>query len=247
MFFNPQGQTFHVAPGPYQLLAGWRDATGQHSIRQAIDVRGSMTLDPKSLEDQRYVTAVFVDALGSERQRSGFLGLRSLETLEVLRPVASSDQTFRWPAQELTGNRYELTFNGRDDLYVNKITATNARVTGRVIELGSGGPVQLKVSLARGRSSMTGKVERNGAPVAGAMVLLLPENFAAPGLIRRDQSDGDGTFSLTDITPGRYVLLAMEANDDLEYARADVMQPYLSRGKVIVIEPGRRYQETIQE
>ena len=94
---------------------------------------------------------------------------------------------------------------------------------------------------------MTGKVERNGAPVAGAMVLLLPENFAAPGLIRRDQSDGDGTFSLTDITPGRYVLLAMEANDDLEYARADVMQPYLSRGKVIVIEPERGYQETIQE
>jgi hypothetical protein len=90
-------------------------------------------------------------------------------------------------------------------------------------------------------------VEQNGAPVAGAMVLLLPENFVAPGLIRRDQSDGDGTFSLTDITPGRYVLLALEANDDLEYAKPDVMRPYLSRGKAIVIEPGRRYEETIQE
>lgn len=247
MFFNPQGQVFNVAPGRYRLTAGWRDATGTHSIRHSVEVRGSTTLDPKSIEDQRYVSAEFVNAGSSERQRPGALGLRDLETLEVLRPAVSNDQTFRWPAQELTGNRYELIFNSSDELYVDRITATNARVTGRVIELGSGAPVQLKVSLARGRSSMTGRVERNGAPVAGAMVLLLPENFAAPGLIRRDQSDGDGTFSLTDITPGRYVLLALEANDDLEYARPDVMQPYLSRGKSIVIEPGRRYQQIVQE
>jgi hypothetical protein len=206
-----------------------------------------MTLDPKTVEDQRYVSAVFVNSGGSQRQRPGGLGLRDLDTMEILRPAATNDETFRWPAQELTGNRYELIFNSSDDLYVDNITATNARVTGRMIELGTGGPVQLKVALARGRSSMTGRVEQNGAPVSAAMVLLLPENFAAPGLIRRDQSDGDGTFSLTDITPGRYVLLALEANDDLEYAKADVMQPYLSRGKTIVIEPGKRYEETVQQ
>jgi hypothetical protein len=113
------------------------------------------------------------------------------------------------------------------------------------VQLNSGGPVRLKVSLARGRSAMTGTVQQNGSPVAGAMVLLLPDNFEAPGLIRRDQSDGDGSFSLADITPGRYKLLAIEANDDLEYARPDVMEPYLSRAKTIVIEPGRQYRETI--
>lgn len=244
MFFSPQGQMFNVAPGRYRLLAGWRDAAGPHSIRHTVEVRGSMTLDPKSVEDQRSVSAVFLGPGGSERQRPGSLGLRNLETLEVLRAAASKDQTFRWPAEELTGNRYELVFNSPEDLYVDRVTATNARVTGRVLELGSGGPVQVKVWLARGRSSMTGKVEENGAPVAGAMVLLLPENFAAPGLIRRDQSDGDGSFSLSDITPGRYVLLALETNDDLEYAKAEAMEGYLGRGKRIVIEPGRRYQET---
>jgi uncharacterized surface anchored protein len=244
MFFSPQGQTFNVAPGRYRLLAGWRDATGPHSIRHTVEVRGSMTLDPKSIEDQRSLSAVFLNKGASERQRPGSLGLRDLETLEILRPTASRDQTFRWPADELTGNRYELVFNSPEDLYVDRVTANNARVTGRVLELGSGGPVQVKVSLGHGRSSMTGKVEQNGAPVAGAMVLLLPEDFTAPGLIRRDQSDGDGSFSLSDITPGRYILLALEANDDLEYAKAEAMQPYLSRGKQIVIEPGRKYQET---
>ena len=131
-------------------------------------------------------------------------------------------------------------------MYVASIAATNAKVAGRVIELETGGPVQLKVSLARGRSSMAGRVVKDGAAVAGAMVLLLPENFEAPGLIRRDQSDGDGSFSLTDITPGRYLLLAVEANDELEYAKASVMQGYLNGAKKIVVEPGRKYDETVE-
>jgi hypothetical protein len=87
---------------------------------------------------------------------------------------------------------------------------------------------------------------KNGAALAGAMVLLLPENFEAPGLIRRDQSDGDGSFSLTDITPGRYLLLAVEANDGLEYAKPAVMQGYLNGAKKIVVEPGKRYEETVE-
>jgi hypothetical protein len=93
---------------------------------------------------------------------------------------------------------------------------------------------------------MTGRVVKGGAAVAGAMVLLLPEVFEAPGLIRRDQSDGDGSFSLTDITPGRYVLLAVAANDELEYAKPEAMQGYLSGAKRIVVEPGRRYEETVE-
>jgi hypothetical protein len=240
MFFSEQGQVFNVAPGRYRTTARWRDAAGVHSIRRTMDVRDSMLLDPKSAEDQRSVTAVLV---GSS-VRAGGLALRSLETLEVLRPTPSGDGAMRWPADELTGNRYELTFNSSEDLYIDRITGTNARVAGRVIELASDGPVQLKVWLARGRSSMMGRVQQNGAAVSGAMVLLIPEDIAtAPGLIRRDQSDGDGTFSLTDIVPGRYKLLALEPNEDLEYARAEVMQPYLARGKQVVIEPGQRYEE----
>lgn len=240
MFFSEQGQMFNVAPGRYRASARWRDDAGVHSIRRTIDVRGSMVLDPKTLEDQRSVTAVLSGGGG----RAGGLALRNLETLEVMRAMPGAGGAVRWPADELTGNRYELSFNGPDDFYIDRITGSNARVTGRLIELGPDGPVQLKVSLARGRSSMTGKVQQNGTAVAGAMVLLLPDNFeTAPGLIRRDQSDGDGTFSLTNIVPGRYTLLAIEPNDELEYARAEAVQPYLAQGKQIVIAPGRRYEE----
>jgi hypothetical protein len=246
MFFSGRGQTLNVAPGRYRLTAGWRDAAGRHSIRRTIEVRGNMTIDPTTIEDHRSVTAVMAGARMNGRLRPGSLALRNLDTLEMLPPVASEDQTVRWPAEELTADRYELVFNGPEDLYVAGIQATNAKVTGRVVELGTGAPVQLKVSLARGRSSMTGRVIRNGAAVAGAMVLLLPEGFEAPGLIRRDQSDGDGTFSLTNITPGRYLLVAVEANDELEYAKPEAMQAYLSRAKKIAVEPGRKYDETVQ-
>jgi hypothetical protein len=205
-----------------------------------------MTIDPTTIEDHRSVTAVITGAGPNGHPRPGSLALRNLDTLEMLPPVPSQDQVVRWPAEELTGDRYELVFNGPEDLYVSSLAATNAKVTGRVVELSAGGPVQLKVSLARGRSSITGRVMKNGAATAGAMVLLLPEGFAAPGLIRRDQSDGDGSFSLTDITPGRYLLVAVEANDGLEYAKPEVMQAYLSGAKKVVAEPGRKYQEILE-
>jgi hypothetical protein len=246
MFFSASGQTMNVAPGRYRLTAGWRDESGRHSIRRTIEVHGNMTLDPTTLEDRRSVTALMADGGVSGRIQPRSLALRNLETLEMVPPVASEDQAVRWPAEELTADRYELVFNGPEDLYVASIAATNAKVAGRVIELQTGGPVQLKVSLARGRSSMAGRVVKDGAAVAGAMVLLLPENFEAPGLIRRDQSDGDGSFSLTDITPGRYLLLAVEANDELEYAKASVMQGYLNTAKKIVVEPGRKYDEMLE-
>lgn len=246
MFFSGRGQTLNVAPGRYRLTAGWRDAAGRHSIRRTIEVRGSMTIDPTTIEDHRSVTAMMTGGSVNGRLRPGSLALRNLDTLEMLPPVPSDDQIVRWPAEELTADRYELVFNGPEDLYVAGIAATNAKVSGRVVELGTGGPVQLKVSLARGRSSMTGRVMKNGAAAPGAMVLLLPAGFEAPGLIRRDQSDGDGTFSLTDITPGRYLLVAVEANDELEYAKPEAMQAYLSRAKKVVVEPGRKYDEVVE-
>jgi hypothetical protein len=79
------------------------------------------------------------------------------------------------------------------------------------------------------------------------MVLLLRDDFAyAPSLIRRDQSDSDGTFSLSNIVPGRYTLLALPVNEDLEYARAEIMQPFLASGKKLTIERDMHYEEAAQ-
>jgi hypothetical protein len=248
MFFSPRGQIFSVAPGRYQISASWNDVSGQHSVQRALDIASSVTIDPSTLEDQRFVTAVVSGPPGIDTERPGLIALRDLTTIQRIRPLPlqSPKAHIRWPSQVLPASRYELTFTGPEGVYLDHITATNARVTGQTVEIPPSGPVTLALTLARGTSTMKGKVVQDGKGIGGAMVLLLRDDFSfAPSLIRRDQSDSDGTFSLQNIAPGHYTLLAIPTDENFEYARADVMQAYLPRGKKIEIAPGTQYNESI--
>jgi hypothetical protein len=68
------------------------------------------------------------------------------------------------------------------------------------------------------------------------MVVLVPDD---PGhnlvLFRRDQSDSDGTFSLYNILPGTYTLLALENAWDVEWANPSVLGKYLKAGRVVQV------------
>jgi hypothetical protein len=48
--------------------------------------------------------------------------------------------------------------------------------------------------------------------------------------IRRDQSDFDGSFHLTNIMPGEYTLLAIDDGRDLAYKHEALIKPYLPSG-----------------
>jgi hypothetical protein len=246
MFFSPLGRVFNIAPGKYQLIAGWQDSEGRHSANKIVDITGSTTIDLASLGSQRSVTVTLTGPGGSRPSTAG-LALRDLSTLRLYHPVPFGSGQMRWPAQQLLSNRYEILWTGEDGSYIEGLTALNAHVTGHVIELGPDVSAQLHVTLAQGTSAVSGKVEQNGSPVAAAMVLLLPNDFgSAPSSIRRDQSDSDGTFLLQDIAPGSYTLLALPPNDDLEYANPAAMQPYLGTGKQLNIAPSSRFSETIE-
>jgi hypothetical protein len=86
---------------------------------------------------------------------------------------------------------------------------------------------------------LDGTVLSEGKTRAGAMVLLVPQD---PGhnlsLARRDQSDSDGTFSLRNVLPGRYTILALKNGWDREWLNADVLEPYLKRGAVLDVTSG---------
>ena len=79
-------------------------------------------------------------------------------------------------------------------------------------------------------SELTGVAVQNEQPFSAAMVLLLPEDVTRASLIRRDQSDSDGTFTLPEILPGRYTLIAIDNGKDLAYRDPAAIQPYLAQG-----------------
>ena len=76
-------------------------------------------------------------------------------------------------------------------------------------------PVTVAVTLTQIETRVQGFARKNGKAVPGAMILLAPVGATAHdpnaylALVRRDQSDSDGSFSLRNVAPGRYVVIAL--------------------------------------
>src|SRR5258708_3148345 len=82
-------------------------------------------------------------------------------------------------------------------------------------------------------------------PSAGAMIVLGPgDPVHNQILFRRDQSDSDGTFTLTAV-PGKYTLLALENGWELEWSNPAMLKPYMALGESVVVEPRGKYEVKI--
>ena len=101
------------------------------------------------------------------------------------------------------------------------------------IDVTEGAALQISVIAGKGVSRINGIAVSGDKPVPGAMVLLFPSDLSRTAFIRRDQSDSDGTFTLNDVPPGRYTLLAIDDGHDFAYADPSVIKPDLSQGQTL--------------
>jgi hypothetical protein len=65
------------------------------------------------------------------------------------------------------------------------------------------------------------------------MIVLVPNTNSRPvwqALIRRDQSNSDGSFSLRDVVPGQYTVVAIQDGWALDWTDPQVLARYLPAG-----------------
>lgn len=102
-------------------------------------------------------------------------------------------------------------------------------------------------------ANLSGHVLRAGEPVAGAMLLLLPE--PAQGLANasrevhepaRQQSNTDGSFRFTQVPLGRYLLLALAHGWGLNWRDSSTLAPYLGQALQVSIGPGGLQNQAIK-
>jgi hypothetical protein len=97
-------------------------------------------------------------------------------------------------------------------------------------------PLTLSIALAAGVTQVTGFAFKEGKGLPGVMIVLVPKNPGANwALFRRDQSDSDGSFSLHDVVPGQYTVVAIEEGWDLDWAKPEVISRYLPKGISVTV------------
>jgi hypothetical protein len=142
-------------------------------------------------------------------------------------------------AVTLQPGKYEVYLSGAADLHLVSISATEAKAVGRVVTIGEGSPV-LTLHVAAGRGRLRGTVRSANHPDAGSMVLLVPATLGSAfglNVLRRDQSNSDGSFEITGILPGAYILVAIHHGWDVNWSDAASLQRFLPQGMPLEIKP----------
>ena len=136
---------------------------------------------------------------------------------------ATTDDRGHYRIHDLPAGRYYLRVaqRGRQTrpeghygmiLYPNATRLADAQV----IKVGPGQEVAgMKFTLHESPAvSVAGRITdlRSGQAVAGAMIQVNPEDYVGGGPTMANQSRPDGSFRLTDLTPGRYRLTANSTN-----------------------------------
>jgi len=163
------------------------------------------------------------------------VGLRDLRERIVAfqQGTATGEVTF----EAVRPGDYGLVMVGAGKRYsVVRTTSAVGVVAGHHVSIASGAALDLTAELAAGEVRIDGVVQKNGKPLPGVMVALVPNNPEAHvDLFRRDQSDFDGTFLLQGVIPGTYTIVAVEDAWGFEWLKAGVLARYVQHGQEVII------------
>ena len=124
---------------------------------------------------------------------------------------------------------------GKDYAVIRTTSGAGENVGSRV-NVASGAAMEVTAQLAEGRVGIEGGVEKNGKPMAGVMVALVPNDPESHvELFRRDQSDFDGTFTLRGVIPGTYTIVAVEDAWGFEWLNTGVLARYVQHGQNVIV------------
>jgi len=200
---------------------------GQELDASSGEPLASLTLSVKIAGEQKLPEQMFValrgarlNAGGSQVDQNGeahFEGLRAGKyTMAVFSP----------------GKRYAVSQTSSSSAGPGSVTS------GSSVELAPGAALSLSALLVPGTAKVEGFAKRAGRAAAGVMVVLVPDKPESNlELFRRDQSDFDGSFTLRDVVPGSYTVIAIENGWTLDWSTPAVLARYTPRGEKLTVSP----------
>ncbi len=231
-----------IAPGRYDLgVETTKEKNGgvsSSSRHQTVNLSSNSSLDASAGSELATVSGmvIFEDQAQPPEATLQLHNRDSGQHIDI--PVSAKGEI---QSPEISPGRYDLLLLSSGGFIFKSISAINAKVKGQSIEISGPDHVQLTLVASKGTGRVEGVVLRDNKPVAGAMIVLVPQDAADNWpLFRRDQSDSDGTFTLSAVLPGKYTVLAIQNGWDLEWANPAVLEPYMPKGESVQVESNRK-------
>lgn len=150
-------------------------------------------------------------------------------------PPAEDDRKLDVPP-----GKYRVTLGGSADVYLAGIATKGQSTGGRVVTVSDGSSV-LTLKLAEGRATVRGVATEGGVPLLGAMVMLVPATFGQVDsipVLRRDETNTDGSFLMEEVIPGDYILVAIDNGWGVNWHDSATLARYLVRGTPLRVGGG---------
>lgn len=143
---------------------------------------------------------------------------------------------------DLIGGQYTVVAGSPNGVYlVTGLTVADRVIRGRSVNVPPGASLAGSLSLTAGSVTVEGFAKRSGKAAPAAMIVLVPKDPENnQDLFRRDQSDLDGSFSLLNVPPGSYTVIAIEDGWELDWAKPVVLARYNKHGQPLLVPPQTR-------
>lgn len=224
-----------LAPGRYDVTVNYSNAAASQQSEGVELRRDGQEFDGSHSQPLSTVT-ITVKLLGSDpapnNLMAALVGPRGRAIgFESVDP--SGQATF----SNVAAGTYALHVSSRSKpLAVARISSGLDETVGHDFTVTPGATLELTASVASGNVAIEGLVQKDGRPLAGVMVALIPRNLQSHlELFRRDQSNFDGTFRVAGVIPGTYTIVAVEDAWGFEWQKPGILDRYIQHGQDLTV------------
>jgi hypothetical protein len=217
-----------VAPGHYELVQGDPPRISD------LDASSSQAVDPAAGTPAVSVSGVLRSASGAPLPENVTLLLEPVGRTRPTIPTNAHKGRFKFDA--VAPGTWSLSASSQgNNLPMVSVSAGEASMPGSLLTV-KDRPLAVAATVSESLSRVQGFARRDAKGVPGVMVVLVPRQPSAyKALVRRDQSDSDGSFSLNDVPPGQYTVIAIEDGWKLDWTRRDILARYLRSGIAVSV------------
>jgi hypothetical protein len=199
-----------------------------------LDATTSQSVDPNTGMPAVSVNGVLRSSSGAALPENVTVLLEPVGRTRATIPTNAHKGKFKFDAVP-AGTWSVWASSQGNNLPVVSVSTSETAVAGNQVTV-SDRSLSVVANVSQTLTRVEGFTRKDGKGLAGAMIVLVPRQPSAyRALVRRDQSDSDGSFSLRDVPAGQYTVIAIEDGWKLDWTRRDNLARFLAGGVVVTV------------